>query len=253
MKTLFTPNAKQPRKHLAQVIGTILGGVRPTYLGAPSMAYQIDPVALDRNWTVAWPADLPSRDVELIEAVAAQEGYEITRIGQPDEAPAETPPEAPNESSGEAVREDAGLTLSFPTTQWDERTQANLVAMLASKRTLIGKALGLPSLLVEFTKDQVSFPWFTRMPEPEVAETVTQLLAAMINASEKASRVSAKPPAGGNDKYAMRCFLLRLGFIGNQYKTARRILMGNLEGNAAWANPPAPQAPQTPEAVAATA
>ena len=250
MKTLFTPNAKQPRKHLAQAIGTILGGVKPTYLGAPSMAYQIDPVTLDRNWTVAWPADLPSRDVELIEAVAAQEGYEITRIGQPDEAPAETPPEAPNESSGEAVREDAGLTLSFPTTQWDERTQANLVAMLASKRALIGKALGLPALPVEFTEDQVSFPWFTSVPAPEVAEAVAQLLAAMIKAASAAKRVSPKPPAGGNEKYAMRCFLLRLGFIGDQYKTARKVLTRNLDGNAAWANPPAPQAP---EAVGATA
>lgn len=72
MKTLFTPNAKQPRKHLAQVIGTILGGTKPTYLGAPSMAYQIGPVTLTRDWTVAWPAGLPARDVDLIEAVAAQ-------------------------------------------------------------------------------------------------------------------------------------------------------------------------------------
>lgn len=253
MKTLFTPNAKQPRKHLAQVIGTILGGTKPTYLGAPSMAYQIGPVTLTRDWTVAWPAGLPARDVDLIEAVAAQEGYELTRTGQPENTLGDAASEAPNESSGEAVREDVGLTLVFPTTGWDERTQANLVAMLASKRALIGKALGLPVLPVEFTEDQVSFPWFTRMPEPEVAEAVTQLLAAMINASEKASRVSPKPPAGGNEKYAMRCFLLRLGFIGNQYKPARRILMGNLEGNAAWANPPAPQAPQAPEVVAVTA
>ena len=236
MKTLFTPNAKQPRKHLAQVIGTILGGITPTYLGAPSMAYQIGPVTLDRDWTITWPADLPARDVDLIEAIATQEGYEITRTGEPEATP----------------NEDVGLTLSFPTTGWDERTQANLVAMLASKRALIGKALGLPALTVEFTEDQVSFPWFTKVPEPEVADAVAQLLAAMINASEKASRVSPKPPAGGNEKYAMRCFLLRLGFIGNQYKTARKVLMGNLEGNAAWANPPAPQAPQAAQVAGVT-
>lgn len=55
------------------MIGTILGGIKPTYLGAPSMAYQIGPVTLDRDWTVAWPTSLPARDVDLIEAVAAQE------------------------------------------------------------------------------------------------------------------------------------------------------------------------------------
>ena len=224
MKTLFTPKTKQPRKHLAQVIGTILGGIKPTYLGAPSMAYQIGPVTLDRNWTVTWPTDLPARDVDLIEAVATQEDYKVARsAGSPEQA-----------ATG-------GLTFAFPTTGWDERTQVNLVAMLASKRALIGKALGLPALPVEFTEDQVSFPWFTSVPAPEVAEAVAQLLAAMIKAASAAKRVSPKPPAGGNEKYAMRCFLLRLGFIGNQYKPARRILMGNLDGNAAWANPPKPQ------------
>ena len=242
MKTLFTPKTKQARKHLAQVIGTILGGIKPTYLGAPSMAYQIGPVTLDRDWTITWPADLPARDVDLIEEVATQEGYKVARsAGSLEQAAEEAPAQAPNEPAGEAAGEAPGLTLSFPTTGWDERTQANLVAMLASKRALIGKALGLPALTVEFTEDQVSFPWFTKVPEPEVADAVAQLLAAMINASEKASRVSPKPPAGGNEKYAMRCFLLRLGFIGNQYKTARKVLMGNLEGNAAWANPPKPQ------------
>ena len=113
-------------------------------------------------------------------------------------------------------------------------------------------ALGLVALPVEFTKDQVSFPWFTSMPEPEVAEATTQLLTAMIKAASAAKRVSPKPPAGGNEKYAMRCFLLRLGFIGNQYKTARKVLMGNLEGNAAWANPPAPQAPQAAQVAGVT-
>ena len=71
MKTLFTPNAKQPRKHLAQVIGTILGGTKPTYLGAPSMAYQIGPVTLTRDWTVAWPAGLPG---------SARRAYDLPEI-----------------------------------------------------------------------------------------------------------------------------------------------------------------------------
>ena len=236
MKTLFTPNAKQPRKHLAQAIGTILGGVKPTYLGAPSMAYQIGPVTLDRDWTVAWPADLPARDVDLIEAVAAQEGYEVARsAGSPEQA-----------ATG-------GLTFAFPTTGWEENTRGNLEAMLASKGKLIARALCTAVVPVGFEADQAIFPWFADTPEPEVVEATTVLLTAMIKAASKAKRVSAKPPAGSNDKYAMRCFLLRLGFIGNQYKTARKVLMGNLEGNAAWANPPAPQASQATQIAAVTA
>ena len=43
---------------------------------------------------------------------------------------------------------------------------------------------------------------------------------------------------GGNDKYAMRCWLLRLGFIGDEWKAVRENLLKNLQGNAAWRNDP---------------
>lgn len=39
-----------------------------------------------------------------------------------------------------------------------------------------------------------------------------------------------------NDKYAFRCFLLRLGFIGSEYKTERKILLRNLTGSSAFRN-----------------
>lgn len=39
-------------------------------------------------------------------------------------------------------------------------------------------------------------------------------------------------------KYAMRCWLLRLGMIGDSYKHVRRVLLTNLEGNAAWKTTP---------------
>ena len=41
-----------------------------------------------------------------------------------------------------------------------------------------------------------------------------------------------KPAA--NEKYAFRCFLLRLGFIGTEYKEARKILLRNLAGSSAF-------------------
>lgn len=229
--TTFTPTAKQPRKHLAEIIGTVLGGIKPKYAGAPSMAYQVGPVTLERDWTVTWPADLPARDVELIEEVATQEGYGGAREREPQDTGA------------------VGLTLALPTTGLEERTRGNLEAMLASKGALIGKALGLKALPVEFTEDQAVFPWFDQVPDREVAEATGQLLAAMVQAASDAKRVSPKPPAGANEKYTMRCFLLRLGFIGEDYKAARKTLMRNLEGSAAWANPPAPAAKEEEDEV----
>ena len=44
----------------------------------------------------------------------------------------------------------------------------------------------------------------------------------------------AKEKEVENDKYAFRCFLLRLGFIGSEYKEERRILLKNLSGSSAF-------------------
>ena len=50
----------------------------------------------------------------------------------------------------------------------------------------------------------------------------------------KAKRVTAKEKEVDNDKYAFRCFLLRLGFIGAEFKTERKILLQTLTGSAAF-------------------
>ena len=58
--------------------------------------------------------------------------------------------------------------------------------------------------------------------------------------------ITAKDKETGNDKYAFRCFLLRLGFIGDSYKRDRRILLEKLEGSSAFRNgAPKPQTPPT--------
>ena len=47
-------------------------------------------------------------------------------------------------------------------------------------------------------------------------------------------RISSTEKAVDNEKYAFRCFLLRLGFIVNEYKTERKILLRNLSGSSAF-------------------
>ena len=48
------------------------------------------------------------------------------------------------------------------------------------------------------------------------------------------TKASSKPQQTENEKYAMRCWLLRLGFIGDEFKTARTVLLKNFEGSSAW-------------------
>ena len=43
-----------------------------------------------------------------------------------------------------------------------------------------------------------------------------------------------KPDASDNEKYAFRCFLLRLGMIGADYKAARKVLLRRLTGSSAF-------------------
>lgn len=63
-----------------------------------------------------------------------------------------------------------------------------------------------------------------------------QLCLAMSQLAKMVKTASPKPQQTDNEKYAMRCWMLRLGFIGDEFKTAREILLRNMEGNASWRN-----------------
>ena len=60
------------------------------------------------------------------------------------------------------------------------------------------------------------------------------LIAALCQTAKTLTRVTAKEHAVPNEKYAFRCFLLRLGMVGPEYKKTRKILLRNLSGNSAF-------------------
>lgn len=47
---------------------------------------------------------------------------------------------------------------------------------------------------------------------------------------------SPKPQQTENEAYAFRCWMLRLGFIGDEFKTPREYFLRNAGGNCAWRN-----------------
>ena len=61
-----------------------------------------------------------------------------------------------------------------------------------------------------------------------------QLCLAMSAHALHTKAASPARPETDNPKYTFRCWLLRLGFIGNEFETARMHLLANLPGNAAW-------------------
>ena len=73
-------------------------------------------------------------------------------------------------------------------------------------------------------------------PVRKTGNNLTCLITAICRMAKEAKRVTAKEKEVDNVKYAFRCFLLRLGFIGDEYKQNRKILMRNLTGSSAFKN-----------------
>ena len=81
----------------------------------------------------------------------------------------------------------------------------------------------------------MSFPWFKAEDAP-LPEAFLKFLTALCQMSLTQKRVSSKAKNVENEKYAFRCFLLRLGFIGKEYKEDRKLLLKNFTGSSAFKN-----------------
>ena len=200
------------RKHLAKTISDWLG-VPSKYCGAPTFNYEVDYFTIDRSGSLSFDDTADSEVVERLLQHIYDEGFDIDQSYTEDEA--------------------TGLTVSLPL---DKVDVGNLTKLLDAKGGLIKKALGIDNLPVEIGEDAVSFPWFSEMPDADMAKAYTEFIAAICKMSREQKRITAKEKAVDNEKYAFRCFLLRLGFIGDEYKAARKILLKNLSGSSAFRN-----------------
>jgi len=72
------------------------------------------------------------------------------------------------------------------------------------------------------------------VPDPDEVSAYSQFICALCDMSRNQKRVNATEKDVENEKYAFRCFLLRLGFIGEEYKKERKILLRNLNGSSAF-------------------
>ena len=141
--------------------------------------------------------------------------------------------EAEGASTSEASIERTGLTVEIPL---DKVEVENLTKLLDAKGGLIKKALGISELPIEVLEDRAAFPWFSELPDADAVQAYTHFISALCEMSKNAKRVTVTEKAVDNEKYAFRCFLLRLGFIGAEYKTDRKILLKNLSGSSAFKN-----------------
>lgn len=126
------------------------------------------------------------------------------------------------------------LTIEMPLSFMTDEGIANLEKLIASKAELIKKALGVDALPIEKTETTLKFPWFRFPADSDEVSAYSRFIGALCAAAKKQKRVTAHEKAVDNEKYTFRCFLLRLGFIGDEYKQVRKILLRNLAGNSAF-------------------
>ena len=81
--------------------------------------------------------------------------------------------------------------------------------------------------------DKINFI-FPATDDADKVQAFTQLAAQMNKAAKKQKRVVPKIVDATNEKYSMRIWLLALGMGGDEFKTARRVLLASLSGNAAF-------------------
>jgi hypothetical protein len=195
------------RKALVQALGEMMKA-KPKYLGPPSFSYQVGDMLIDKKGTVFLGEDAEQERVERILEGMQTRGFECV-------IPDSFVIELPREGVSDLVIE-------------------NLKHMVRGKEQLIKKALGAETLDITVTDEKISFPWFMRLPAPEEISAYTHFIAHLVSLAKNLKRVNATAKEAENEKYAFRCFLLRLGFIGDEYKEVRKVLLKNLAGQSAF-------------------
>lgn len=208
-------NATGPdRKELVGVISKTLG-IKPVYKGMPTCAYAIDNILVEKDSTVVYDERTDQDTIEAVIIALAAAGFH-----------AETGTEEPEGPTGVAIQ--------MPLSLFTAGQLQNLYALVAAKGSLIKKALGAEDLPINIIGNKLDFPWFPKYESPDEVKAYMHFVTAICDMARNQKRITAKEKEVDNDKYAFRCFLLRLGFIGDEYKAERKVLLRNLSGSSAF-------------------
>jgi len=244
------------------------------YAGTPTFAYIIGSYAVERNGALTFPNNIFHRESTDLIMALRERGYEVETNGLPDSYALqateheeaylgvqhdctcenrtndstalncdENPIIDPHQSTQPVVSTDGNnLVVEVPRTHISLAAIESIKKIVASKETLIKKALCADSLPIDITPDKLCFPWFSLTGTDGEADTYTKFVYAICEMAKRQRRITAKEQEVTNNKFAFRIFLIRLGFVGTEFKVARKILLRNLTGNSSWkgGQPPTP-------------
>jgi len=249
------------RKALVTAISEVTGE-KAEYMGAPSFAYKVGGctitkdgmlevddgagvssllAALDeRGFVPTEMPELPNDNVETLDSTD-----DIHAVGLPELADEDV--SESNTSVDTYVTESPdAMVIELPDEGFSEQAFDNLVKLVAGKSELIRKAAGdcladgAQQLPVTRENGKICFPWFRFGMEPDEVAAWSLFIGGLYAVAKKQKRVVLKEKPldeGASEKFAMRCFLLKLGFIGEEYKTARKVILAGLSGDGSRKKP----------------
>jgi hypothetical protein len=197
----------EERKALVKAIGEILD-INPVYKYAPSFAFDIGNYAIDKSGNFIFE-EKDGDSVGRLLADLKDRGFL---------------PEAQHGT----------FTIEIPKEEFKDTALSNLQQLIESKGSLIRRAISVSDLPIELSEDTIRFHWFSADASSEEVKAYTHFISALCEMAKTQHRVSMSAKPIDNEKYAFRCFLLRLGFIGSEYKDERKILLAPLSGNSAF-------------------
>ena len=202
----------QNRKELVKAISEIIG-IPAVYQFMPTCAYKIGEcytVTKSGNLEISDQAD--REETERLLAELENQGYAV-----PDTSELES----------------KGLTVQMPADFFTEHTLGNLRQICENKAALFHAAFQTDCLDIIPSDEKVEFPWFMVEQDGD-ADAYCTFISMLCEFAKNQKRINNKPETTDNPKYTMRCYLLRLGMIGVEYKAVRKVLLRNLSGSSAF-------------------
>lgn len=244
---------KEERKAMVGIVGEALG-IKPAYCGAPSFSYKVGAFEITKDGILCFDDATDEATVARVRTALREEGF-MSKGGEDETSCAATGADAPSRTEAaddeptptETVVEEPApmeemtaepdedsLSISLPRSLFTETALQNLDALLRSKGRLIRHAFDIKEATYTLTDDRITFAWLHGAITDETAKAYAEFISKLCLMARTQKRVTAKEKIVDNEKYAFRCFLLRLGMIGNAYKESRKILLQNLTGSSAF-------------------
>ena len=234
---------KEERKAMVGIVGKVLN-TKPVYCGAPSFSYKIGAFEIAKDGSLCFDDALDEATVACVRTVLREAGFTAedgeneascadTGADEPIQTEAAVEEAVPTEEATAEADED-GLSISLPRSLFTETALQNLDALLLSKGRLIRHAFDIQEATYTLTDERITFTWLHGTITDETAKAYAEFISKLCLMARTQKRVTAKEKIVDNEKYAFRCFLLRLGMIGSAYKESRKILLQNLTGSSAF-------------------